>query len=446
MAAPNSLQGAINRFFERAEILRRSRTLRVLRHLEPAFVVFTVIGVIIATIGLWLDLDGRQKSRISEAWQTVSNDLPDNTGKADALEYLAATGQDLRWTDVSRNSIDGGRSVDCRYRVFLPGLDLRRARLDHASFSCSDLDAGDPDTGTARFDKAELYDTKWISSKAERAVFSGSLLRSADFRAARLGQSDFTEADLTQAIFAYADLRGASFDSAGLQGATVLEADMRGVSGLTCETLASLDGWRSACRDAELHCQQPAPRDACGPSAIQPDPGDSTVEHQAPSPPPISQCSAIDLRREIVFRLDQVNKVVGGETIRGSSETCDVARSLFVVAKLSGIIRRPPPKEDETVWIGGSGYGYRHIPFKAGVRSEDFASHSLPDLVTDLLRCELKGLTPVKTALQPAVDEFEVSAASHADRVQACDQTWVDNAIRSWTAVDQAARTLAEIN
>ncbi len=418
----------------------------MLRHLEPAFVAFTVIGVVIATIGLWLDLDGRQKSRISEAWQTVSNDLPGNTGKADALEYLAATGQDLRWTDVSRDSIDRTRFVHCRYRVFLPGLDLRRARLNHASFSCADLDAGDPDTGTARFDKAELSDTRWIRSKAERAVFRGSLLRSADFRAARLGQSNFTEADLTQAIFAYADLRGASFDSAGLHGVSILEADMRGVSGLTCETLASLEGWRTACRNAELHCQQPPPGDACGPSAIPPDPGDSAAEHQATSPPPVPQCSAIDLRREIAFRLDQVDRVVGGETIGGSSETCDVARSLFVVAKLGGIIRRPPPKEDETVWIGGSGYGYRHIPFKAGVRSEDFASDGLPGLVADLLRCEGEDPTPAETPLQDAVSKFEASAASDAGQVQVCAQTWVDNAIRSWAAVQQAARTLAGIN
>ena len=51
----------LTRFFERTERLRRSPTLRLLRHLEPAFVVFTVIGVVIATVALWLDLDARQE-------------------------------------------------------------------------------------------------------------------------------------------------------------------------------------------------------------------------------------------------------------------------------------------------------------------------------------------------------------------------------------------------
>ena len=44
--------------------------------------------------------------------------------------------------------------------------------------------------------------------------------------------------------------------------------------------------------------------------------------------------------------------MIGG---RHASASCARARSIYVVAKLGGIAGRPPPKEDETVWIGGSG-------------------------------------------------------------------------------------------
>ena len=202
---------AIRWLLDRLEVLTGSRAFRLLHGLEPAFIVFTVLGVVIATVALWLDLSARKEERISRAWQTVSSTARGNTGKADALNFLAAKGQDLRWMHLAPGSIDNDRIVDCRYRVFVPGLDLRDELIDNANLSCSDLDSGDADTRTARFDRASLQNTSWIRTKAERASFRQASLISADFRGARLGNADFSDADLTQTKFAYADLPGSLF-------------------------------------------------------------------------------------------------------------------------------------------------------------------------------------------------------------------------------------------
>ena len=436
------------------EAFTGSRAYRLFCALEPAFVVLTVIGVAVAIFALWLDLsarkeerDARQEERVSRAWQTMTSTARGNTGKADALKYLAAVGQDLRWMHLAPGSTGNNQMVDCRYRAFIPGLDLRGVQLDYAHLSCSDLDSGDADTGTARFDQASLNRTFWIRTKAERANFRQASLIAADFRGARLGQADFTEADLTQAKFAYADLRGVSFSVTAMEGVNVHMADMRGVRGLTCNELKRVEGWESACRDSHLECNASLV-DQCGPTAV---PKDlrfpvSSGERSAISTPPT--CDETNLQREIAFRLDQVDRVVidkfGVEGVT-TSDSCALARSIFVVAKLGGIVRRPPPKEDETVWIGSSGYGYRHTPFKTGARSDEFASFSLPELVADYASCTGSAQSKADSALQSAVKDFErATVAPAGDQAPECDK-WIKDATDSWMAVRRTANRLAEI-
>ena len=443
MTIYQKLTYATRQLLDSVEALSRSRTLRVLRDLEPAFVVFTVFGVVIATFALWLDLSARQEERISRAWQTVSSTARGNTGKADALKYLAAMGQDLRWMHLAPGSTANNRMVDCRYRVFVPGLDLRDALIDNSKLSCSDLDSGDADARTARFDSAYLHDTSWIRTKAERASFRQASLISADFRGARLGNADFSGADLTQANFAFADLRGASFSGKSIEGVSVYKADLRGVSGLSCEELKSMDDWQSSCRDSHLLCGIPS-EDQCGPDTIPTDLRFPVSTSQGPVQPSPPACNETNIQREIEFRLDQVDSVITG---LDKPDFCTLARNIYVVAKLGGIARRPPPKEDETVWIGGSGYGYRHTPYKTGARSDEFASFSLPELVSDYISCtsnEERG-QEIKLQLQKQVDKFEATAASHEDKVQDCDNQWIENATNSWNTLSQTARDLADI-
>ena len=432
---------------DRLEELTRSRLLRLLRRLEPAFVVFTVFGVVLATVALWHDLSARQEERISRAWQTVSSATRGNTGKANALKYLASMNQNLRWMHLAPGSIDNNRIVDCKYRIFAPGLDLRGAQLDNANLSCSDLDSGDTDTRTARFDHASLNNTSWIRTKVERASFRQASLIAADFRGARLGNADFSDADLTQVKFTYADLRGASFSAKSTEGVSMHKADIRGIKGLTCEKLKRMDDWQSACRVSILECGAPS-GDKCGPEAV---PSKFRLQmysdqKSVKSTPPA--CNSTDIKREITFRLDQVDRVIDGKFMiagRNLSDSCAQARSIFIVAKLGGIARRPPPKEDETVWIGSSGYGYRHTPFKAGARSDEYASYSLPELVTDYLFCTSNEQPNNEAKLKSKVNEFETTAASKVEQVRACNKQWIENAISSWKAVRQTARKLAGI-
>ena len=433
------------------EALTHSRTLRLLHVLEPAFVVFTVFGVVIATVALWLDLSARQEERISRAWQTVSHNSPGNTGKADALGFLASMGQDLRWMHLAPGSITHDRKIDCLYRVFVPGLDLRAAQLDNADLSCSDLDSGDSDTRTAQFDRASLHNTSWIRTKAERANFQRASLISADFRGARLGNANFRDADLTQVKFSYADLRGAFISGKSIVGVSALKADLRGLIGLSCSELETIDDWKSTCRDSGLECGEPS-QTQCGPDAIPPElritvQGSSgTTQSAYTTQPAAPVCNAIGLQREIAFRLDQVDQVVEQNFVvdgGNASSTCVRARMIYVVAKLGGISRRPPPKEDETVWIGGSGFGYRHTPFKTGTRSDQFASYSLPELVTDYLSCTSSEQPAELEKLQSSVGQFEATAGSHVAQVKDCDNQWIDNASKAWRAVRHSARKLS---
>ena len=426
----------------------QSYTLRLFRDLEPAFVIFTVIGVIIATIALWLDLSARQEERISRAWQTVSSSAQGNTGKADALKFLAAMDQDLRWMHLAPGSTRNDQFVDCSYRVFVPALNLKSEVLDNSNLSCCDFDSHNSDTITARFDGASLHNTSWIRTKAERASFRNASLISADFRGARLGRTDFSGADLTQVRFSYADLQGATLNAQSMLGVSAYRADFRNLSGVSCEELRTIEDWKSTCRDSHLECGEPS-ETKCGPGVIPPELRIPVVDSQANTGQSTPDCDAVGIQREIAFRLDQVDKVVDENFVvdgRNESSYCTRARMIFVVANLGGISRRPPPKEDETVWIGGSGYGYRHTPFKTGSRSSQFASFNLPELVDDYLKCTSNAQSDQEGTVQVEVDRFETTAASNVGKVKECDKQWIEAAEDAWRDVRRRARALAGLD
>ena len=361
-------------------------------------------------------------------------------------------GQDLRWMHLAPGSTTDDRKIDCSYRVFVPELDLRNAQLDNAKFSCSDLDSGDSDTRTALFDRASLHNTSWIRTKAERARFHGASLISADFRDARLGNANFKETDLTQVKFAYADLRGAAISGSSTVGVSALKADLRGLIGLNCDQLELIDDWESTCRDSELECGEPS-ETQCGPDAIPPGlritvpSSPRTTQSTDTTRPAAPVCNAINLRRKIAFRLDQVDQVVKQNFVANggnASSNCLRARMIYVVAKLGGISRRPPPKEDETVWIGGSGFGYRHTPFKTGTRSGQFASFSLLELVADYLSCTSNEKPQELQELVSQIDAFDATAGSHVTQVKDCDSQWVTNATSAWKVLRESARKLSD--
>ena len=172
-----------------------------------------------------------------------------------------------------------------------------------------------------------------------------------------------------------------------------------------------------------------------------------------PSPPPptspLPTCNKTDIQREIEFRIKQVDEVMDGRfTIenRDPLDSCARATSIFVISQLGGIAKRPPPKEDETIWIGHSGYGYRHTPSKTGSRSIEFASFSLSELVSDYLSCAAKQQPGDEKRLKSKIATFKAATESHLEKVQSCDQQWIDDAEKSWESVRSTAIKLAEID
>ena len=432
---------------ERLDALTRSRGFQLLRRFEPAFIVFTVLGVAIGIYTLQLDLEARHEERTSRAWQTVASQAPGNTGKREALEFLVANDHILNRIDVSPNSVrkDGDRILlGCNYRVYLPNINLSEAIANKANLSCTEMDADDGQH-RATFETALLEEASFVRANGEGADFGGARLTSADFRGAQLGEADFTAAVLTRARFEYASLRNVAFAQARLDSASVDHAALEGASGLTCDTLTSMVGWETACRTEELRCGEAIPQlGSCGPSAI---PEELRLPPAQSLGTSSDRCrNKVDIRREIEFRVDQLNRAVYGNppiTGREQSQICNRATSIFVAAKLGGISQRPPPKEDETVWVGGSGYGYRHIPFKTGVRSDEFISYDLRQLGADYLACVDAEVPPeVTRRLDDAVAVFDTNGASSEEQVQECSGEWVREATDSWALVAQSVRSL----
>ena len=449
------------RLLNRLDTLTRLRGWRVLTRLEPAFVLISVVGLVIAMIALRLDLEALREERTTRAWQTVAAETRGNTGKREALQFLARNGHALSGIHVAPNSLrkDGDRLLlACGYRVYIPGLNLPNVNATGANLSCADLVDFDGNADAATFSDAVLDRASLVRAHAEHTDFSRATLTMADFRGAQLGGAKFVGATLTQARFEYSSLQSVAFDDAAVEGISIDHASLQGATGLDCDRLKTMQGWRTACRSPELRCCEPniPEPNACGPDAIPPPPRFPQTA-QTPSTSPSSSTATCanrtDLRREIEFRLDQVGRVVDPDpnaTHANKEVSCDQAISMYVVAKLGGISQRPPPKEDETVWVSGSGYGYRHIPFKSGVRSDSFISYDLPQLGADYLNCvdtDNASKDLLRDEVKAAVDEFDAAIASGAgDETRICDDGWWRKALSAWGRVNESLRSVLAID
>ena len=153
------------------------------------------------------------------------------------------------------------------------------------------------------------------------------------------------------------------------------------------------------------------------------------------------------LSREISFRVKQVDKVlenVQSMDWRDAEAYCDHARSVVVVLELGGILHFPPPKEDESVWIGSSGYGYRHIPFRSGYKLKVFERHSLLDLLLDLAK-QRDEYTPNVAQLDDLLMELDERIDLGKEILRGCKLTrksavegWVKNTVDVWGSVKNA--------
>jgi len=178
------------------------------------------VAVIVPTaVMLWGDMDNRQQQRIAQAWTTVVNPAPGNSGKGPALEYLVSKDVSLTGIDLSTEATESA--------TYLIGVDLSGANLVQADLSKADLEDADlskTDLSYAFLENAFLVGANFSQANLERALLTQTNLLYANLSGANLVESDFSEATLAKA-----DLSGATVTNANFSGADLSDANLDGV-------------------------------------------------------------------------------------------------------------------------------------------------------------------------------------------------------------------------
>ncbi len=242
--------------------------------------------LILTLVGFYFDYQGRQQSRIVDAWQLITTKAPGNSGKKEALEYLNSIRQPLTGIDLSTNKKNWESGVYLMW-ANLPRVFFSQAKLDNANLSFANLERAL--LSSANLNEANLTGTNLTSANLKRAnLINANLLN------AQLKNADLSNANLLGAMLSNADLKNADLKNANLEGANLLVAsltnanltnsnltstnlldtdltnanlrnanltnvdltivDLTGAKGLTCEQLIKANNWQLAYRDKQLSC------------------------------------------------------------------------------------------------------------------------------------------------------------------------------------------------
>ena len=181
------------------------------------------------------------------AWQVLANKAPGNSGKKEAIEFLA--GQGLRLCGIDMSSETHGGSVyldglfqdfkeEDRSKINLMGANFSGARLYAANFSGANLDRANfsgANLDRANFSGANLYGANFSGANLDMANFSGANLYGANFSGANLDRANFSGANLDRANFSrafpcVANFSGANLDRANFSEANLLETNFSGAN------------------------------------------------------------------------------------------------------------------------------------------------------------------------------------------------------------------------
>ena len=75
--------------------------------LEVGAILATVVGLIVASWGLWEQVRNSRDDALARNWTLVTTPASGNSGKVQALEYLASKGKALDGTDLSCKTMRG---------------------------------------------------------------------------------------------------------------------------------------------------------------------------------------------------------------------------------------------------------------------------------------------------------------------------------------------------
>jgi len=233
---------------------------------EIGAVAATVIALVIAAVGLWVQIIVNKKTlqeiedtALARSWTLLTTPAPGNSGKVEAMEYLASKEQPLDGIDLSCEAMnrmekdaqdeensdeetdsEAVKNHNCNpgaylqyldlseathgWEVSLRGANLSRANLELAILSGADLE--DADLSDADLEGANLSDAKLTDADLSGAYLYKANLSDADLKDADLRDAILLSANLSGAYLWEADLSDANLQGANLSGAYLYKANL----------------------------------------------------------------------------------------------------------------------------------------------------------------------------------------------------------------------------
>lgn len=209
---------------------------------HPFLRALSIAAVATTVLAFWLSLamgvhqfTAWQQTRVLDAWNILNTSAPGNSGKINAIEYLAEQDEVLRGLDLS--------SQDLRSGAFLRGLSVPGARLVFSNFAYADIqgaDLSETNLDMAIFDNAALtaasldsaagFGTSFMAAGLSEANIQDTWFCRANFEFAQLAGSDLSDAVIRQSSFRHARMQGAILIGTDMRGVLMWDVDLRGAN------------------------------------------------------------------------------------------------------------------------------------------------------------------------------------------------------------------------
>jgi uncharacterized protein YjbI with pentapeptide repeats len=129
------------------------------------------------------------------AWQVLANKSAGNSGKIEAIEFLAKQGKSLRGIDMSTKTHGG--------QVYLVGFDVSEKKLGKKA-----------DLVNAKFQGADLFNVNFEGAILLQTCFESAYLLHANFESVDMVGANFEGSNLVKAKFQDARLHAVKFEGA----------------------------------------------------------------------------------------------------------------------------------------------------------------------------------------------------------------------------------------
>ena len=191
----------------------------------------------------------RREDAIARAWSLLTTPATGNSGKREALEYLAGQGVSLTGIDLSCAKMGGGWDAEkkkCDNPVYLVGLTLKAPAGQQVDLHGAHLEGAD--LWGAHLEKADLWQAHLEGANLRRADLEGAdlweaHLEGADLWKAHLEGADLSEAHLEGADLWKAHLEGAILEKANLEGAHLSSAIFTDAEGIVSIDFTNTWAW-----------------------------------------------------------------------------------------------------------------------------------------------------------------------------------------------------------